>query len=94
MREGDLVTTASVRIGHRDVAIFRWQGELFALDDVCSHEFSRLSEGEIWDGEVFCPKHGSRFDLRTGAVTGFPATLPVASYEVKAEEGWLWVKPR
>lgn len=94
MRDADLVSSASVRIGAHEVALFRWHGGLYALDDVCSHEFSRLSEGEIWEGEVYCPKHGSRFDLRTGDVTGFPATLPVASWEVKSEEGWLWVRPR
>jgi nitrite reductase/ring-hydroxylating ferredoxin subunit len=94
MPEADLVRSASVRVADREIALFRWEGSLYALDDVCSHEFSRLSEGEIWDGEVYCPKHGSRFDLRTGAVTGFPATLPVAGYDVKVEEGWIWVRPR
>ena len=94
MRDADLVTSAAVRVGERAIALFRWKESLYALDDICSHEFSRLSEGEIWDGEVYCPKHGSRFDLRTGAVTGLPATMPVAGYDVKVEEGWIWVKPR
>jgi len=74
------------------LAVFRVNGEYFALDDVCSHEYSRLSEGEILDGEVYCPKHGSRFDLRTGEVRGLPATQPVRAYEVKEEGGKVWVR--
>jgi 3-phenylpropionate/trans-cinnamate dioxygenase ferredoxin subunit len=73
------------------LAVFRVGGQYFALDDVCSHEYSRLSEGEILDGEVYCPKHGSRFDLRTGEVRGLPATQPVNTYEVKEEDGKVWV---
>jgi nitrite reductase/ring-hydroxylating ferredoxin subunit len=73
------------------VAVFRVGSEYFALDDICSHEYSRLSEGEILDGEVYCPKHGSRFDLRTGDVTGLPATRPVNTYEVKEKDGKIWV---
>ena len=64
---------------------------IFALDDICSHEYSRLSEGEVEDGQVACAKHGSRFDLRTGDVTGFPATRPVRTWAVKAEGGWIWL---
>jgi 3-phenylpropionate/trans-cinnamate dioxygenase ferredoxin subunit len=71
--------------------VFRVGAQYFALDDVCSHEYSRLSEGEILDGEVYCPKHGSRFDLRSGQVRGLPATQPVNAYEAKEEDGKIWV---
>jgi len=73
------------------LAVFRVGDDYFALDDICSHEYSRLSEGEILDGEVYCPKQGSRFDLRTGEVRGLPATRPVSTYEVKEEDGQVWV---
>ena len=52
------------------LALFRLEDGVYALDDVCSHEYSLLSEGEMWDGEVSCPKHGSSFDISTGAVRG------------------------
>ncbi len=81
----------STAVGHDRVAVFRTDEGLFALDDVCSHEYSRLSEGEVAEGQVACAKHGSRFDLRTGAVTGFPATRPVRAWAAKAEGGWIWV---
>ena len=88
----DLVTSLCVTVEGQAVALFRTDEGIFALDDVCSHEYSRLSEGEIWDGEVYCPKHGSRFALATGAVTGLPATQPVRSWPVKVEDGEIWIE--
>ncbi len=92
----DLVSGMSVSVEGHPVALFRWEGGVYALDDICSHEYSRLSEGEVWGGEVYCPKHGSRFNLRDGAVTGLPATQPVASYPVKVEQGEIYIlwKPK
>jgi len=89
--EAELESSLGVRIGESPVALFRTEEGLFALDDVCSHEYSLLSEGEIDGGQVACAKHGSRFDLRTGEVTGFPATRRVRTWAVKAEGGWIWV---
>lgn len=77
--------------GHA-VALFRLEDGISALDDVCSHEYSLLSEGEIWEGEVYCPKHGSRFDIRNGEVRSLPAVAAVRSYEVKVEDGGIYVK--
>jgi len=92
--ESDLVTSMAVNVGESAVALFRTEEGVFALDDICSHEYARLSEGEVWAGEVYCPKHGSRFDLRTGAVTGLPATKPVRSWQVKLQDGEIWVACR
>jgi 3-phenylpropionate/trans-cinnamate dioxygenase ferredoxin subunit len=73
------------------IALFRLEDGIYAMDDVCSHEYSLLSEGEVWDGEVSCAKHGSRFNIRTGAVRGLPATLPVKTYPVRVEDGAIYV---
>jgi nitrite reductase/ring-hydroxylating ferredoxin subunit len=89
--EEELVTSMSVSVESHPVALFRTEEGIFALDDICSHEYSRLSEGEIWGGEVYCQKHGSRFNLRTGAVTGLPATQPVRTWRAKIEDGGIWV---
>jgi 3-phenylpropionate/trans-cinnamate dioxygenase ferredoxin component len=89
--EADLVTSLGVSVEGSLVAVFRTDEGVFALDDICSHEYSRLSEGEVWAGEVYCQKHGSRFNLRTGAVTGLPATQPVRTWSAKIEEGGIWV---
>ena len=67
------------------VCIARSMGEVFALSDVCSHADVSLAEGDVEDGTVECWLHGSRFDLRTGAPTGLPATKPVATYPVTVE---------
>jgi nitrite reductase/ring-hydroxylating ferredoxin subunit len=91
LREEELVGAMSALVGSERVALFRTDEGIFALDDICSHEYSRLSEGEVEDGQVACAKHGSRFDLRTGAVTGFPATRGVRTWAVKAEGGWIWL---
>ncbi|HUI72492.1 MAG TPA: non-heme iron oxygenase ferredoxin subunit [Spirochaetia bacterium] len=89
--ESELVTSKCVTVEGAAIALFRTEQGIYALDDVCSHEYSRLSEGEIWEGEVYCPKHGSRFSLATGAVTGLPATQPVHAWPVKVEKGEIWI---
>ncbi len=89
--ENDFRTSTRVEINGRPYALFKQKDEIFALDDICSHEYSRLSEGEIWDGEVYCPKHGSRFCLKSGEVRSFPATEPVGSYPVKVEDGSVYI---
>jgi nitrite reductase/ring-hydroxylating ferredoxin subunit len=92
--EGELKGSLAARAGEAPVALFRTGEGIFALDDICSHEYSRLSEGDVAEGQVACAKHGSRFSLRTGEPTGFPATKPVGTWEVKAEGGWIWVARR
>lgn len=89
--EEELVTSMTVTVRDAPVALFRTEEGVFALDDICSHEYSKLSEGEVWAGEVYCQKHGSRFNLLTGAVTGLPATRPVRSWQVKVEDGGIWI---
>ena len=57
-----------VRLCHagRVVAVFLVEGEVYALDDLCSHAEASLSEGEVFDTEVECPLHGAAFDLASG----------------------------
>jgi 3-phenylpropionate/trans-cinnamate dioxygenase ferredoxin subunit len=84
--------TLHVDLGDVPVCLARTQGELFALRDVCSHEEVPLSEGEL-DGETIeCWLHGSRFDMRTGAPTGLPATQPVPVYRTKVEGDDVYVE--
>ena len=72
--------------GH-EIALVNLGGEFRAVDDICSHAHYFLSEGEVdaEDRTIECPKHGSVFDLDTGAPRSLPATVPVASYRVKVE---------
>ena len=80
-----------VEVAGLPVAIIRADGELFALQDVCSHEEVPLSEGEVYDHTVECWQHGSCFDLRSGKPTGPPATKPVPTYPVKVDGGDVYV---
>ena len=80
----DLPEEGAIRVELDGVAVClaRSEGQVFAIGDVCSHADVSLSEGDVEDGTVECWLHGSRFDLRTGAPTGLPATKPVATYPV------------
>jgi 3-phenylpropionate/trans-cinnamate dioxygenase ferredoxin subunit len=81
-----------VELDGKPICIARSQGEVFAIRDVCSHADVALSEGDVEDGTIECWLHGSRFDLRTGAPTGLPATKPVATYPVTVEGDDVLVK--
>lgn len=68
------------------VALFNLKGEIYAIEDVCTHDGGPLVEGTIVDGcEVQCPRHGARFDIRTGAAVRFPAFEPTKTYAVRVE---------
>ena len=72
-----------VEVDGLDVAIVRSDGEVFAIEDECSHAAVALSEGDIAHCEIECWMHGSRFDLRTGKPLGPPATEPVPVFPVQ-----------
>jgi 3-phenylpropionate/trans-cinnamate dioxygenase ferredoxin subunit len=82
-----------VTVGALEVAVAREGDEIFALQDLCSHAAVALSEGEVSDCSVECWLHGSRFDLRTGAPTGLPATEPVPVYAVEVRDGDVYIDP-
>lgn len=74
-----------VELNDHRVAIFLVDGALFAVGDRCSHAEASLAEGEVFDTEVECPRHGSAFDLSTGEPRSLPATKPVPVYRVWAD---------
>jgi len=74
------------------VAIFRLQGELYAIEDVCTHDGGILTGGEIQGREVVCPRHGARFDITTGAVTAPPAYEDVYSFPLRVQDGRIQLK--
>jgi len=76
-----------VDIGPLQIAVFRIGDEVFALGDQCSHAKASLSEGEVFDGDVECPRHGSPFDLKTGEPQTLPATAPVPTFSTEVRDG-------
>jgi 3-phenylpropionate/trans-cinnamate dioxygenase ferredoxin subunit len=80
-----------VRQGDLAVGVFNAGGELYALEDRCSHDDGPLAEGDF-DPEtciVVCPRHGAQFDVRTGKPRTLPAYLPVSTYRAWVEGGWV-----
>ena len=74
-----------VRRDDREIAVFHLDGAYYAMDDVCTHDGGPVAEGII-DGDVIeCPRHGARFDIRSGAALSMPATAPVPTYPVRVE---------
>lgn len=80
-----------VIVGEHRIALFRVGDDVYAIGDRCSHAEASLSEGEVFDEAVECPRHGSEFDLRTGEPSSLPATSPVPTYDVVVEEGTVYL---
>ena len=78
-------------VAHVPVAVFNADGELFAIDDTCTHQDASLSEGWLEDCSIECPLHAASFDLRTGKPTGLPAKRPVRTYDVSVDDGVVYV---
>jgi 3-phenylpropionate/trans-cinnamate dioxygenase ferredoxin component len=83
-----------VRAGELAIGVFNLNGELYAIEDRCSHDDGPLAEGDFEpdEGVVICPRHGSRFDIRTGRPLSLPAYIPVETFEVKIEDGIVRVE--
>jgi 3-phenylpropionate/trans-cinnamate dioxygenase ferredoxin subunit len=75
------------------VGVYNCGGELYAIEDRCSHDDGPLCEGD-WDEDtcrVVCPRHGSEFDLATGVPRSLPAYQPVQTYPVRIVDGMVKV---
>ncbi len=71
-----------VELAYDTVAIFNVGGALYCIVDVCTHDGGPVAEGELEGCEITCPRHGARFDLRSGAALSMPATEPVPTFPV------------
>ncbi len=67
------------------VAVFNVGGVYYAIEDICTHDDGPLVEGDVEGFEIECPRHGARFDIRTGQVTQMPAVEPVRWFPVRVE---------
>ncbi len=72
-----------VSFNGKSVLLCRSQGECFAVENLCSHEFTPLQGGTMAGGVIVCPLHGAEFDLRTGAALGPPAYDPLRVFAVR-----------
>lgn len=87
---GDAVRVTTTPV---PIAVFHTEdGEVFALDDTCSHQDASLADGWVEDCRVECPLHASTFDLRTGEVDAPPAKRPVRAHRVEIIDGVIHVE--
>jgi nitrite reductase/ring-hydroxylating ferredoxin subunit len=83
-----------VMAGTAPIVLCRRGGNLYALSDRCSHRAGPLHEGDVDDGTITCPWHGSRFRLENGDIVNGPASVPQPAYEVRERDGQIEVKGR
>lgn len=67
------------------LAVCNVDGQFFAIEDVCTHDGGSLDQGDLEGEEIECPRHGARFNVRTGDATLMPAVMPVRTFPVKIE---------
>jgi 3-phenylpropionate/trans-cinnamate dioxygenase ferredoxin subunit len=75
----------------RPIAVFNVDGTFYAIDDVCTHDGGPLAEGDLEGTEIQCPRHGARFDVRTGKALCLPAIEPVQSHRVEVRGDAVYV---
>jgi 3-phenylpropionate/trans-cinnamate dioxygenase ferredoxin subunit len=80
-----------VEVGEHRIALFRVGDDFYALGDRCSHAEASLAEGEVFDDEVECPRHGAAFGLADGEARTLPATGPVPTYSIDVEAGVVFL---
>lgn len=81
-------------VNERMVVVFHVAGEYYCLDDVCTHDGGPLGEGILSDCTIACPRHGAKFDIRTGKALTMPATEDTVAHETKVEGDDLLVRIR
>ena len=72
-----------VTVGLRSIVLCHTREGWFAVDNVCTHAYAKLSEGRLRKTKLICPLHGGSFDCRTGAAIGAPAMAPLVTYAVR-----------
>jgi len=87
--EGGVVIVQS---GTLFIGVYRIDGQFYAIEDRCSHDDGPLCEGDREGFDVICPRHGARFDIRSGAALTLPATEPVETFPVTVRDGEIVVE--
>jgi nitrite reductase/ring-hydroxylating ferredoxin subunit len=91
LREGE---KRRVMVGDAPVVVLRHQGQICALAERCAHQGGPLSEGELHEGTITCPWHGSTFRVDDGSLVHGPSTFDQPCYETRVRDGNIKVKPR
>jgi 3-phenylpropionate/trans-cinnamate dioxygenase ferredoxin subunit len=81
-----------IEFDYETVVVFNINDHYYAIADLCTHDDGPLEDGELHDHAIECPRHGARFDVRSGEVLSLPATSPVPTYKVKVDDGIVYVE--
>ena len=73
------------------VAVARANGQLYAVQDLCSHDDGPLGDGALEGYAIVCPRHGAKFDIRTGTVVAMPAVAPIKTFPVIEKDGRIQI---
>ncbi|HEY4691711.1 MAG TPA: non-heme iron oxygenase ferredoxin subunit [Anaerolineae bacterium] len=84
-------TVKVVQVDGVPMGIANVDGQFYAFGDVCTHDDGPVAEGELDDYQIECPRHGARFDIRTGVVKMLPAPAPIPVYPLRIVEGEIQV---
>jgi 3-phenylpropionate/trans-cinnamate dioxygenase ferredoxin subunit len=83
--------TKRVEVDGQSVLLCNVEGEIFAIEDVCTHDGGPLDEGELMGDRIMCPRHGAFFDVKSGAALTLPAIVPVQTYKVRTDGDAIFV---
>ena len=82
-----------VKVGNEEILLVNVDGNIHACDDVCTHSYASLSEGDLDGEEVQCPLHGAIFNVTSGEVITPPAVESLRLFEVRIEGSDILVGP-
>lgn len=85
-------TLKPIRAGDLAIALCNVEGEVYAVEDNCSHQHFPLSQSDLEDDILTCAWHGAQFDVRTGAPLALPAVKPVRTFEVRVMDREIYVR--
>lgn len=99
MPEYDVAPLSDVRqdeareytVGGREIVLCNVEGEIYALQGMCSHEELPLDGGEVDGTTLVCNWHGATYDICTGRATGLPATEPLQTFATRVDDGRVFV---
>ncbi len=87
-------TVKVFEVNGEQLAVCNAGGTVYAIADLCSHDNGPLDQGTLENGQIECPRHGARFDIKTGQALCLPAVLPIPTYKVEQRGQEIWVGPK